>query len=757
MDDLSGTKVTRRRALTGLGNPTTWPAETAAITAEFNATPQEKFKQREVDRVRRYRQRRPDWRIDDRRSRYRRRFGFHYFSGYNRRHGMTETARQIEDLRAQIHDWNKQYYAWGNSQVEDAEYDRAVAELKELEAAHPECHDCNSPTARVGSQEVSTFPKAAHSSRMLSLDKATTVAAVCKFFPAGSIGIVEPKIDGISLSLRYMHGELAQAITRGDGSIGDDVTLNARTVRNIPLVLPSRATIEVRGEIYMKWTDFNAHNAELIAEGDAPAANPRNAAAGALKLKDSTETAKRRLSFMAYSVLGDVDLPTEEVMLEWLENNHFPSVSLPPLPMVDSENMTQYGIPLTDPAEVSRLVDRMDKCRKAQDFPTDGLVFKLSDRAAQQELGSGTTAPNWALAFKYPPEQVTTTMLGIDITVGKTGKITPVARFTPTLVSGSTVASASLCNQAEINRLGVNVSDKIIVEKSNEIIPKIIRVAEKHSKGPYTIPTACPSCSQPVSKPDGLVDYYCFNLKCVAQVTARLRHAVGKSGLDMDGCGDSLVDDLVKQGAASIADVFTIMPKLKPAAQARFARARKSALAQPFWRRLHALCIESIGKSKSQELAAKWPTLSLLIDAVSVEKNNLVAKLIGKSSHDELRTALFARWDELDALSKVGFFNDKPPEKTEQPVAGLAFCITGNLSVRRMDAETAIEKAGGLIKSGVTKKLDYLVVGPDGGATKSRAAQRNGTKCINEDELWTMIGTRPKAADVSKHDPEHEY
>lgn len=723
------------------------------------STKSKRAKAKEVPRVQRWRlEKGPVYKCFARRWAYAKNFGWYYYYGRQLRRGMDEQRRKIEHLRGLLHRYNHEYYVWAAPSVSDAEYDRLFNELVALEKERPDLVDSNSPTARVGSPEFSVFPKVPHKVPMQSLNKAHTLEEVLKAFPPDTIGLAEPKIDGVSLSLHYRHGVLVQAVTRGDGVVGDDVTLNARTIRTIPLRLAKRFTGEIRGEVYLKYSDFERNNLDLLALGEEPAANPRNAAAGALKLKDSQETAKRRLSFMAYrSVERIPGCETVQDMLHYLEMLGFCTTTVLPLPLQDCESMTQFDIVLTEQAAVQDIITRLDAARRLQDFPTDGLVFKVDKLSLQESLGDGTTAPKWAIAYKFAPDQVTTTVKDITLTVGKTGKLTPLAEFSPVLLSGTRVTYASLCNQDEIERLGVNIGDLVVIEKSSEIIPKVLSVAEKRSTGKFVFPDGCPVCGAPVKAFDGVVDRFCVNPKCSGQTTARLVFAVSKAALDLDGCGAAQIDELVRAGVTTLSDLFTIDPPFKQAAKAKakFIAEREKAKRKPLWRKLHAMCIDGIGKVFCQELASAWPTFGLLVEALEVQDPK-ITKLIGKVRHATLYAWVNENVNELGRLYAVGFLSDDTADLKHNPaIVGKSFCITGTLSIRRDVAEKYILEAGGKMRSGVTRKTDYLIVGNDGGIHKAANAQQYGTQCIDEATFWGMMGFTPTVRMAG--DPEAEY
>jgi DNA ligase (NAD+) len=661
---------------------------------------------------------------------------------------ITEEVRlEVRALREKINRWNHEYYVWAAPSATDAEFDKAFSRLQQLEKEHPELQDDTSPTRRVGSDETSIFAKVEHEAPMQSLEKAKTAKEVAKFFPKGTVGMVEPKIDGSSLSIHYVNGRLVRAVTRGDGSRGDEVTMNVRTIRTLPLVLPERISCEIRGEVFIRWSHFEAHNVALEASGEEPAANPRNAAAGALKLKDSRLSARVPLSFIAYRMIPKVPLngiTTQRSCLEKMEELGFVTTSCPP-PAVESDMMmTQYDLDLSNAQELEELVRNLDRVRKLQDFPTDGLVFKADDLALQSELGLGTTAPKWAVAFKYPPEQVKTRLKGVTFTVGKTGKITPVGELAPVLVSGTTVSRASLCNADEIERLGINVGDDVLLEKSNEIIPKVISVIEKRCKGLIAFPTKCPSCKAVLERPKKHVDYFCQNPHCTAQVKARLVYATGKSALDIKGCGDAVIEELL---GLNVRDIGAFMHKAgfkqlkSDALRQKISQGVDQAMSAPFWRKLSALCFEGWGVTTCQEVAARWQSID---DITSAYEDGQLERVVGRVKAETWLSRIKSDLDILCELEDLGFW--KPVAGSGPGIlSGQVFCLTGGMTdcINRDLVAEAVRERGGICKNSVSRKVHYLVVGESPGATKLSAAKRHGTKTITPDELYDMMKWRP--------------
>jgi DNA ligase (NAD+) len=667
---------------------------------------------------------------------------------------LKDTKARIIELRTELNQHNYAYHILNNPSISDAEYDHLFQELLTLEKLHPEMEDINSPTSRVGHASPNSFKKVRHRSRMLSLDNVFDAKEIIDKIGKGTEVTVEPKIDGLSLELVYEDGKLIRAATRGDGTSGDDVTANARTIYTIPLVLESPISIRVRGEVYLSITTFNKLNDELLAAGEEQFANPRNAAGGTLKLKDPAEVAARRLSFVAYAIPDEVEgIKTQENLTEYLWQLGFQTI--PNLPCIQSIELPPLVHVLKDVPTVTQLIEDMDHYRKTLDLMTDGLVLKINDLAKQRDLGEGTRAPKWAFAFKYPPERKATKLTSIAVTIGKTGKLTPVAELQPLALSGTIVSAASLCNQDEIDRLGVNIGDEVMVEKSAEIIPKVMSVHKKHKQGTWKMPKTCPCCSTPVTKPEGFVDYYCPNKNCDEQVYNRLRHALGKAALDIDGCGDVTVKEFMKHDIRTLSDFFGAadFKFLKPAARKKLVENRDVAKHAPLWRKLHALGFDDIGKSTCQELASRWSALYALVAEENIEA---VREFLGPVKFKSLVDGLSAYADEIDKLDALGV-TFETDAKTTGPLTGKFFVITGSLITgKRDDVALRIEQAGGVVKSAMSKNIHYLVQGDEGGRNKADAARKFGTTVISEEQLYALMGI-PMPTPRSLVAADHEF
>jgi DNA ligase (NAD+) len=461
---------------------------------------------------------------------------------------------------------------------------------------------------------------------------------------------------------------------------------------------------------------------------------------------------KRRLSFVAYASPDEIKgIDTQAKLVEHLQNLGFISITC--LPAIHDMQVPELVAVLESESHVTDLIKNMDAYRKQLDFPTDGLVFKLNSLAKQRDLGEGNRAPNWATAFKFPPERKATKLNAITVTVGKTGKLTPNAELAPLSLSGTMVTAASLCNQDEVERLGVNVGDDVLVEKSAEIIPKVMGVHKKHSKGHWKMPTKCPSCSGPVVRPEGFVDYFCENNDCPEQVFARLKHATGKSALDIDGCGEVTVRELMEHGVRSLSDLFSAsdLGFFKPATRKKFIEGREHAKSQPLWRKIHALGIDGVGRTVSQDIAGRWNALFSVFDELPQLK-----EMIGESLFESWTRWFDKNAEEIDKLEALGFHFESDA-KTTGPLTGKFFVITGTLvSGKRDEVIRRIEEAGGTVKSSVGKSVHYLVAGADCGKTKTDAARKVGTTVITEEQLYQLMG-KPMPVITADVDPDRQF
>lgn len=680
-----------------------------------------------------------------------------------------DARSRVTELRQQIHQHNHAYYTLGNPTITDADYDRLFADLRELERRWPQLADANSPTARVGSPVMAVFAKTKHAKKMLSLENTYSAQEVTDFFSDGEELVIEPKFDGLSLSLNYVKGHLVKAVTRGDGTTGDDVTQNARVIKSIPLQLLWPMTCEVRGEVYMPIPAFETINAELEAAGEDLFANPRNAAAGTLKNKDSRIVAKRHLAFVAYNAVSPKEFVNEYLALYSKDTGHTVAYFGKHSQVLQVLENLAFFTPLScytiagakvdltrtvlsnDTQGIDRILKELDDIRQTLTVQTDGLVFKIDSLRKQDELGDGTRVPKWATAYKYPPERKPTLLKAIEISIGRLGTLTPVAILEPVQLSGTTVQRASLCNQDEVERLGINVGDTVFVEKSAEIIPKVMGLAKK---GPtqvaWRMPEHCPVCDERVERIEGQVAFRCTNRKgCSAQAQERLKHCLGKSALDWDGFGEEMVKTAVDFGLTTLNALLKatddkLEELFKPAFVKKFKAERQRILGpdMPLWRKIHSLGVQGIGRSLSQDLCAKWSSLADMANDPDGLK-----KVVGEVFGTNFINFLVENVDDLEELESLGFSFSESADRSG-PLQGKTFCITGGLvSGKREEVAARIEKAGGTFKSSVSKKVDYLLVGEGGGANKAEAAKKHGTKVISEEQLYEMMGIpMPQAA-----------
>ena len=706
---------------------------------------------------------------------------------------------RITELRATLNHHNRLYYNQAAPEISDAEYDKLFRELETLELNHPEFHDPNSPTLRVGGDPIEGFKQIRHAVPMLSIDdvfelkdveipEAELIAfyrRLQKNLGREAIAVtVEPKIDGAAVSLLYRDGKLAYAATRGDGRTGDDVTHNVRTIRNIPLDLKSSSPIpdqpsipsllEIRGEIFMPNEAFAALNAERDEAGLPTFANPRNAAAGTLKLLDPKIVAARPLAFLAHG-LGAYDGPpleTEHEFHKLLGNLAIPQNQ----PILTARNLD----------ELLETVATINRDRHALGYGTDGAVIKVLDRAEREILGFTSRAPRWAAAYKFLPEQKETTLTNILIQVGRTGVLTPVAELTPVLISGSTVARATLHNQDEITKKDIRLGATVLIEKAGEIIPAVVKVI-RHADGaePYSLFASvggkCPSCGGPISQEDGFVAWRCTNFACPAQAVTSIRHFAARKALDLDGLGEIVAEALVRHGHCTTPlDLFKLtedtLANLNLGSEesprrfgeknaAKVLSALAAARAKPLNRWLFAMGIRQLGESAARELSrlhhsigeianspilaellrdtratAKKQNESLAKFAISGDVGPAVAETIIRFFGSEAGRHVLGRLEELgiDPASENYQPHAAQADLTGLPLAGKTFVLTGTLSMDRDAMQEIIERHGGKVGSSVSAKTSYVLAG-EGGGSKRDKAEKLGIPILSEDELTALM------------------
>ncbi len=663
-------------------------------------------------------------------------------------------AERIRKLRDEIELHNYRYYVLDAPTIPDAEFDRLFRELQALERAHPELVTPDSPTQRVGGMPASGFAQVRHRVPMLSLNNAFDDADVAAFDRRVSeaLGIedveyaAEPKFDGLAISLVYEHGVLMQAATRGDGYTGEDVTANVRTIHAVPLRLSidkPPAVLEVRGEVLMLKRDFEQLNAEQREKGEKAFANPRNAAAGSLRQLDPRITASRKLTFFAYA-LGAVEgmalPPRHSELLALLERLHFP---------VTRERQVVRGVKglLHFYREIGALRDRLP-------FEIDGVVYKVNDLAAQARLGFVARAPRWAIAHKFPAQEEMTQVLDIDVQVGRTGALTPVARLKPVMVGGVTVTNATLHNEDEIRRKDVRIGDYVIVRRAGDVIPEVVSVV-KHKRPPharaFVMPSRCPVCGSHVVRPEGEAVARCSGgLYCPAQRKQAILHFASRRAMDIEGLGDKLVDQLVDKGLVkNPADLYRLradaLAKLERMGEKSahnvleaIQRSKQTELA----RFIYALGIRNVGEATARDLAHHFGSLDALMaaDLAQLMEVPEVGPVVAESIRD-----FFAEPHNrsvIDQLRRAGIQWKEGVPKVARAVPGVAgkrFVLTGTLPhLSREEAKARIEAAGGKVSGSVSKQTDYVVVGVDPGSKLARA-EALGIPLLDEDGLLALL------------------
>jgi DNA ligase (NAD+) len=659
---------------------------------------------------------------------------------------------RVEKLRRAIERANRLYYNEDAPEISDAEYDRLFVELVELENAHPELRSADSPTQRVGSKPSEGFDAVAHRVPMLSLNNAFTDEDIVAFDRRCREGLgvdaveysTELKFDGLAVTLIYEDGLFVRGATRGDGTTGEDVTANLRTVRSIPLRLDARKPpkrIEVRGEVLMMRKDFEALNKRALEAGEKTFVNPRNSAAGALRQLDPKLTAQRRLSFFAYG-LGDQDgfeVPaTHSKLLEAFDALGFP---------VAKDRRTVKGVD-----GLLGFYRAIGEKRPKLAYDIDGVVYKVNRVADQQKLGFVSRAPRWAIAHKFPAEEATTELLGIDIQVGRTGALTPVARLAPVFVGGTTIVNATLHNEDEIRRKDVWKGDTVVVRRAGDVIPEVARVAKQGPrKESFTMPTKCPVCGSAVVKSEEEAVARCTGgLFCPAQRKQALLHFASRRAMDIEGLGDKLVDQLVEGGLVhNPADLYTLgLVKLaaldrmaeKSAANvvAAIEKSRDATLA----RFIYALGIRNVGEATAKDLARHFGKLDALRDATVEELMEtpdvgpVVAESIATFMKQKHNQEVIERL-KVQLRLKEG---ERVQKATAGPFAGKIVVLTGTLaSMTRDEAKDRIEALGGKVTGSVSKKTDYVVAGEEAGSKLDKAREL-GVPVLDEREFTKLLG-----------------
>jgi DNA ligase (NAD+) len=665
---------------------------------------------------------------------------------------------EIARLRDELNRHNRLYYEETAPEISDREYDRLMARLMELEAAHPELATPDSPSRRVGGAPLAEFETVRHSVPMLSIDNTYNYDEVREWDARVRRGlnkgeavkyVVELKIDGVAVSLRYEKGDFVLGATRGDGERGDDITANLRTVREVPLRLHDHPPdlLEVRGEVFMTNSELARLNELRRAEGERPFENPRNSTAGSLKLLDPRICGQRRLRFIGHGLGAS----------QGVHETSYHAVT---------QKLKRWGIPVSPHTKCYDSIDEViahaqewEHKRNMLDYQTDGLVIKMDDLGQRERLGARSKSPRWAIAFKYEAEQAITKINHIGVQVGKTGKLTPVADLVPVRLAGTTVKRATLHNADEIARKDIRVGDTVVIQKAGEIIPQVVRVehdARDGSEQPFVFPTHCPNCGAPVVRDPHEVDYRCSNppSACTEQLKGRLKYYAHRDAMDIDGLGDKLIEQLVSGGLVrSLADLYRLdvptlseLERMGKKSAENLVAAIEGSKHRSLDRFLSGLAIRHVGTRMAEVLAQRYRTLEKLRNAslAELEATPEVGPVVAASVHDFLQDEEHNRV--LDDLAAVGVAPEpyKPPTAGAGKLAfaGKTFVLTGTLPKRtRPEAEALIKQLGGKVSGSVSKMTSYVLAGEDAGS-KLDKARALGIPVIDEAEFERMAGAK---------------
>ncbi len=673
-----------------------------------------------------------------------------------------ETRRRLDDLRASIDRWNYQYFVLDDPTVSDGDYDAAMRELRVMEGEHPEWVTPDSPTQRVGAVAAAGFAQIAHPRPMLSLSNVFSrqeldewALRALRFAGVDHLTFVtEPKIDGLAVALTYVNGTLQHGATRGNGSTGDDISANLRTVRAIPLRLntsqePAPGVIEIRGELYMRKDDFARLNEGIMEAGGKPFMNPRNSAAGSVRQKDPAITAKRPLRFISYGI-------------GYVENGRTPPAHSNAL-----ELLRRFGFDASPGAECHAEIESVwQACERWQerrhDLPheIDGVVVKVDNLRHQEEIGYVAREPRWATAYKFPAIQQTTTVEDIVINVGRTGSLNPLAHLAPVNIGGVTVSRATLHNEDEVARKDIRIGDTVVVQRAGDVIPQIVKVVEERrppGTAPWDMPDKCPACGQPAIREPDEAMRYCTNATCPAQRKERIHHFVSRGAMDISGLGEKLADRFVEIGLIrDVADIYTLDPTAVSALEGlgeTSARNLCEAIAatkeQPLWRLLHGLGIRHVGERTARLLADRFGSLDRLLSASETEISAIsgIGPVVAKALFDFFAEA--PNRGLIERLKQAGVSIED--ERRETALSSLADCtvvLTGRLdTMTRPQAEERLRQAGANVTSSVSKKTNLVVAGEDAGS-KAEKARSLGVPLVDEGVMIALLEGTASLTDI---------
>lgn len=656
-----------------------------------------------------------------------------------------QSTKRAQELRDKLNYYSRKYYVDDDPEIEDYEYDMLQRELKAIEDKYPDLVTPDSPTVRVGGSAENLFSKVEHRVRMESLQDAFSFAEIEEFdrwvreTERDVHYVVEPKIDGLSVSLEYTNGVLTRGSTRGDGDVGEDVTANLRTVRSIPLKIKTPLPfLEVRGEVYMPKSVFASLVTRQELDGEKPFKNPRNAAAGSLRQKDSKVTAGRGLDIFVFNVqqIEGAELSSHKQSLDFLREQGFHTIPF----YTRFDNIT----------DVISELKRIGEIRSGLEYDIDGAVIKVDDFAQRERLGSTSKFPKWAVAFKYPPEEKTTKLVDIEIGVGRTGVLTPTAVFEPVLLAGSTVSRATLHNQDFITEKDIRIGDEVAIRKAGDIIPEVVRVvSHAENSVPYILPSICPSCSAPVIREEGEAAVRCVNPECPVQLLRNVIHFCSRDAMDIEGLGDALVEKFISENLISnVADIYDITAgeiMMLEGHQEKSAKNLVEAIERSkqndLSRLLFALGIRHIGQKAAKLLSEHFGDIDSIIAASEEEIAEIdgFGGIMAKSAAEFFSMTQTA--DLIERLKAAGVNMKSLKEKSDdQRFAGLTFVLTGTLpTLSRKEATEIIENLGGKASSSVSKKTSYVVAGEEAGSKLQKATDL-GIPVITQDDLLKMAG-----------------
>lgn len=659
---------------------------------------------------------------------------------------------RVESLRQEIRYHDRKYYVEDSPEISDYEYDRLMKELESLEAQYPDLITPDSPTQRVGGEPAEEFATVEHRVAMLSLDNTYSPEElpdfddrVRKLLPGQEIEYVtELKLDGLGVALIYENGTFARGATRGDGQRGEDVSGNLKTIRSIPLVLEGIGArlpvLEVRGEVYMRKSAFQELNRQREDDGETPFANPRNAAAGSVRLLDPRITASRPLDIFLY-------------MLSYSEGASFPSH------WESLQALKEMGFKVNSHTlKFSKMEEVVDYCnlwtgrRDEVDYEIDGIVIKVNSIAQQVELGATTKSPRWAISYKFPARQATSKIEDIIVQVGRTGALTPVAVLTPTPLSGTVISRATLHNEDEITRKDIRIGDTVLIERAGDVIPAVVMVIEEKRTGQekeFQMPEKCPVCNSDVFRPEGEAVTRCMNPACPAQIKEHLHHFASRNAMDIEGLGPSLIDQLVdKDLVQNVSDLYFLkaedvsaLERMGGKSTENLITALENSKANGLARLVFALGIRHVGVRAAEILAEQYSSMDALAEA-AVEELEQIDEIGPKIAGSVAQ--FFQQEGNLSIIGKLREAGVKMSEERiqvgeELPLQGKTFVLTGALqNMARNEAAEAIKKAGGKVASGVSKNTDYVVVGESPGSKYDRA-QKLGITILNEEEFARLI------------------